>query len=350
MDDDIHSFSVSGLFFDTVGSGTVDDRGKVGQEFFSALFFQEPPLGFRVIEIPDIFLRLYEAFHDEGNVQFSIFDKSRLSIQGIGSHLRREPALTYIVSVEAHLKYTVRNRNSIGAVDDETVHHEILLSSVVREIFDGFSAQEDISQLLIQLFVFPELSHQRVKQGVFFCNDQFDGFVHAVLCPGLRKRGQDSRDDPGVNQLADAADQEGVAVCVCADDFCDLRGIHSCVMVCIVFVQHPADARPGQAHIDVKIGRDVPGTVLFVIVLLTDPASEMADVGDTCQNDRLKRGRIICVAADVAVAKLGKEVQENLIVGGAVHFIDDQDQRNGSPFHPSFQNSEEVVHLDLFHI
>ena len=68
MDDNIGSFSVSGLFFNAEGSDAVNNWRQIGQELFPALFLKKPFLGLFIVNIPDVFLRLNKAVHNQGNI------------------------------------------------------------------------------------------------------------------------------------------------------------------------------------------------------------------------------------------------------------------------------------------
>ena len=60
------------------------------------------------------------------------------------------------------------------------------------------------------------------------------------------------------------------------------------MMICLIFVEHTFDALFGEAHIDIKVCRDVPWTVDFVSVVGAYFTPQMFHIGHTGEDDGLE--------------------------------------------------------------
>ena len=77
-------------------------------------------------------------------------------------------------------------------------------------------------------------------------------------------------------------------VCIGPDGSCDCRGIHACVMICLIFIQHPFDTGFCQAHINREIRGYIPGAVFFTVFAWMEPSFQMLHIGNTSQYNRLE--------------------------------------------------------------
>ena len=76
IDDDIRSALVTGLRFDLVVSGSIDDRFQIQQELLSPVFFTESFLKRPI----DLCIGFDKPLHDQPHIQFSVRNKQILSL------------------------------------------------------------------------------------------------------------------------------------------------------------------------------------------------------------------------------------------------------------------------------
>ena len=233
------------------------------------------------------------------------------------------------LSAQAHSEDLVRDHKTRPGDAGKAIEQEGSLPLVVDAVTDIFPFIEEIAQILRKGRVVIDLSHQGTHQTAVFCDDLCGGFVDSGSGPGFCEAFEPAGHHFGVQDLTDAGHQIGIAVGPLHDGIRDFFDIHPDPVVFLIFLQHLLHAFCGQLHGDRDIGGDVPGASPAPgLVIRSDPALEMFDIGDACQDDGLEGDvHVLRIPFNKGAAEFSQKITEHVASFRCVNFINKQNDR-----------------------
>ncbi len=86
-------------------------------------------------------------------------------------------------------------------------------------------------------------------------------------------------------------------------------------------IRYPLDAGFRKAHVNIKIRRNVPRTILLAVFLRSYLTFQMLYICYTSEDDRVKCWNFIRITTDIAISQQSKEVYENLVVSRTINLV-----------------------------
>ena len=128
-----------------------------------------------------------------------------------------------------------------------------------------------------------------------------------------------------IHQFTDTWHQKRIPGGIIIDQFGKRTGVHSCFVILFIFLEHSFDILYRETHINQKIRSNVPGTVHLMPTVFCKFQFQIFYIINAWKYHRLECRYLIPFY--IAVPQLGKKVQEYLIVGGTVCFVNDKYDR-----------------------
>ena len=220
----------------------------------------------------------------------------------------------------------------------KAVHLGIRNANIVSVVRYSFAGKKDSPQNFAQPLIIVYLSHQGIKEQIACGYNAPDDLADPLLVPPKCR--------VLIQQLANPADQEGVAGGVVSNGLGDGVHIHPSVVISLILPQHTANVSSIEAHVHIKVRSDVPGAVELMGFIWTQLTLEVLHIRDAGEDDGLESRNAACFPSQVSVSQLCQKIQKNLIVRCAVHLIDDQNDRSFRSFTPFAKHAKYIIQLN----
>ena len=270
----------------------------------------------------------YKSFQHKLHIKFSIYNKPPFLLLSHSVDYTCQLCLRQEEIIQTHFKNPVRYLYAPIPVRNIAEHRCQFYVFRVRIVCHLSALEQNRLQHLFHVRVFIHLPYQAVKKGHSFPQHPFHSFANPLpgpcasgilVLPFLRQI--------LIHYLTDRGNQVRISRCIAIDFLCHCRHVHSGISVLLILCQHTRYLLPGERHFNPEPGRNIPRTIVLMRFIRSQLQFQILNVINPCQNYRMKNRAD--VPGKIISPKLRKEIDEYLIVAGAVHFINHQYHRTG---------------------
>ena len=215
--------------------------------------------------------------------------------------------------IQNNFKYNIRNCNRLIFFCKDSKHQTYVNCCICLGKRNFFSFKKNDYNCLLQFFMIFDILNHIIKQRIVIVQQCFFCVFHILNGPY-----------PAtvlVYPLAYPTDQKRISVCIKTNFLTDSLRIYKTPCINGIFIQHFCNFLCGKAHINIKISRYIPWTIVLSLCLWTKLQFKVLDIIYSRQNHALERCIQTFLHIKIFAPQQSKKIQKYLIVRTFINFI-----------------------------